>query len=227
MGGARLDRVLVDNFSGKAPQSERTPFLPSFKFRAYPRRNAANAVCRAWVYRTFPGLLGTVFPTYGLTAPQTRLKTETEKTTQLDIGAIFRQTYKRLGFCHVGHVNDFILFRYDFNDVYGISCLITSTPPSCELKSAYSYKLTDSWKTDASLAYSWGRNMEDGKPLPQMPPSKPVWDYPGKVVTGAVPGWYVWSVASIGWRLMKVMWWAKILTAAPVLPWFPPMPLTA
>ncbi|MBU9719569.1 hypothetical protein AB0175_25710, partial [Klebsiella pneumoniae] len=33
-----------------------------------------------------------------------------------------------------------------------------------------SYKLTDSWKTDASLAYSWGRNMEDGKPLPQMPP---------------------------------------------------------
>ncbi|MGP0745445.1 TonB-dependent receptor, partial [Escherichia coli] len=25
-------------------------------------------------------------------------------------------------------------------------------------------------KTDASLAYSWGRNMEDGKPLPQMPP---------------------------------------------------------
>lgn len=33
-----------------------------------------------------------------------------------------------------------------------------------------SYKLTDSWKTDASLAYSQGRNMEDGKPLPQMPP---------------------------------------------------------
>lgn len=33
--------------------------------------------------------------------------------------------------------------------------------------------------------------------------SKPVWDCPGKVLTGAVPGWYVWSVASIGWPLMN------------------------
>ena len=33
-----------------------------------------------------------------------------------------------------------------------------------------SYQLTDSWKTDASLAYSWARNTDDGKPLPQIPP---------------------------------------------------------
>ena len=33
-----------------------------------------------------------------------------------------------------------------------------------------SYELTDRWQTDASLASSWGRNTDDGKPLAQIPP---------------------------------------------------------
>ena len=33
-----------------------------------------------------------------------------------------------------------------------------------------SYSLTDSWKTDASLAYSWAENTSDNRPLPQIPP---------------------------------------------------------
>ncbi|SQB20540.1 Outer membrane cobalamin receptor protein [Citrobacter koseri] len=32
------------------------------------------------------------------------------------------------------------------------------------------YQLTETWKTDASLAYSWGRNTDDHQPLPQIPP---------------------------------------------------------
>jgi iron complex outermembrane receptor protein len=32
-----------------------------------------------------------------------------------------------------------------------------------------SYQLSESWKTDASLAYSWGKNTDDHQPLPQIP----------------------------------------------------------
>jgi outer membrane receptor protein involved in Fe transport len=152
---------------------------------------------------------------------------KTEKTTQLDIGAQYsgKRTNAWVS-AYVGHVNDFILFRYDPNDAY-ISQVDNINATIMGGEAGVSYKLTDSWKTDASLAYSWAGTWKMVNPFRKCLLSKPVWDYPGKVVTGAVPGWYVWSVASIGWRLMKVMWWAKILTAAPVLPWFPPMPLTA
>jgi iron complex outermembrane receptor protein len=32
------------------------------------------------------------------------------------------------------------------------------------------YQLTSHWKTDATLAYAWGKNSSDGEALPQMPP---------------------------------------------------------
>src|SRR5690606_20378696 len=32
------------------------------------------------------------------------------------------------------------------------------------------YDLSDTWKTDATLAYAWGKNSSDGEALPQMPP---------------------------------------------------------
>ena len=70
---------------------------------------------------------------------------------------------------YVGRVNDYILFRYDPNDAY-ISQVDNINATIMGGEAGVSYKLTDSWKTDASLAYSWGRNTEDGNPLPQMPP---------------------------------------------------------
>ena len=33
-----------------------------------------------------------------------------------------------------------------------------------------SYQLTGNWKTDASLAYAWGKNSSDDRALPQIPP---------------------------------------------------------
>ena len=33
-----------------------------------------------------------------------------------------------------------------------------------------SYRLNPNWKSDASLAYAWGKNSSDGEALPQMPP---------------------------------------------------------
>lgn len=95
---------------------------------------------------------------------------KTEKTTQLDIGAQYsgKRTNAWVS-AYVGRVNDFILFRYDPSDAY-ISQVDNINATIMGGEAGVSYKLTDNWKTDASLAYSWGRNTEDGKPLPQMPP---------------------------------------------------------
>lgn len=43
-----------------------------------------------------------------------------------------------------------------------------------------SYKLTDSWKTDASLAYSGAGTWKMVNPFRKCLLSKPVWDYLGK-----------------------------------------------
>ena len=119
----------------------------------------------------FPDYWELFSPTYGPDGTSDAFdKVKTEKTTQLDIGAQYsgKRTNAWVS-AYVGHVNDFILFRYDPNDAY-ISQVDNINATIMGGEAGVSYKLTDSWKTDASLAYSWGRNMEDGKPLPQMPP---------------------------------------------------------
>lgn len=95
---------------------------------------------------------------------------KTEKTTQLDIGPQYsgKRTNARVS-AYVGRVNDFILFRYDLSDSY-ISQVDNINSTIMGGEAGVSYKLTDSWKTDTNLAYSWGRNTVDGKPLPQIPP---------------------------------------------------------
>ncbi|WP_272660133.1 TonB-dependent receptor domain-containing protein, partial [Providencia sp. PROV112] len=70
---------------------------------------------------------------------------------------------------YVGRVDDFILFRYSatnprMSQVENVNALIMGG----EL--GITQKLSDEWKADASLAYSWGENRTDGKALPQMPP---------------------------------------------------------
>lgn len=172
VGGARLDRVLVDNFSGKG-SSERTDTLPAEFVRFEHTLAEMPLMLYAGLGYTerFPDYWELFSPTYGPDGTSDAFdKVKTEKTTQLDIGAQYsgKRTNAWVS-AYVGHVNDFILFRYDPNDAY-ISQVDNINATIMGGEAGVSYKLTDSWKTDASLAYSWGRNMEDGKPLPQMPP---------------------------------------------------------
>ncbi len=83
----------------------------------------------------------------------------------------------------MGRVDDFILFRYSatnprMSQVENVDALIMGG----ELGIAQ--KLSDEWKADASLAYSWGENRTDGKALPQMPPLESRLAYRGKKVIG-------------------------------------------
>lgn len=92
---------------------------------------------------------------------------EPERTTQLDLGIQYqREGLEAWVSAYAGVVNDFILFDYGTG---------TSTASNIDARimgaeTGVAYELTDNWKTDASLAWAWGRNRSDGEALPQIPP---------------------------------------------------------
>ncbi|WP_371369399.1 TonB-dependent copper receptor [Pseudomonas sp. QL9] len=95
-----------------------------------------------------------------------------EKTTQLDVGAQYDDGKLQAWVsAYAGVVHDFILFDYD-TDMMGMSSTqarnVNARIMGGELGT--SYRLDANWKTDATLAYAWGKNTTDGRALPQMPP---------------------------------------------------------
>ncbi|HCT4967332.1 TPA: TonB-dependent copper receptor [Citrobacter koseri] len=171
-GGARLDRVLVDNFTDTG-SSQRTDLLPAGFVRVEHNLAEMPVMFYAGIGYTerFPDYWELFSPTYGPGGSADVFdNVKTEKTTQLDIGAQY--TGKRLNgwvSAYVGRVNDFILFRYDphhprISQVDNVNATIMGG------EAGIGYQLTETWKTDASLAYSWGRNTDDHQPLPQIPP---------------------------------------------------------
>ncbi len=95
-----------------------------------------------------------------------------EKTTQLDFGAQYNGAdFQAWASGYVGQVRDFILFDYS-TDMMGMS---TSKAYNVDARImggelGFAYRLAPNWKTDATLAYAWGKNSSDGQALPQMPP---------------------------------------------------------
>ncbi|QIB50230.1 TonB-dependent copper receptor [Pseudomonas sp. OIL-1] len=92
---------------------------------------------------------------------------EPEQTTQLDLGVQYqREGLEAWVSAYAGVVNDFILFDYagSASTANNIDAHIMGA------ETGVAYELTDNWKTDASLAWAWGRNRSDGEALPQMPP---------------------------------------------------------
>lgn len=171
-GGVRLDRVLVDNFTDTG-SSQRTDLLPAGFVRVEHNLAEVPVMFYAGIGYTerFPDYWELFSPTYGPGGSADVFdNVKTEKTTQLDIGAQY--TGKRLNgwvSAYIGRVNDFILFRYDphhprISQVDNVNATIMGG------EAGIGYQLTETWKTDASLAYSWGRNTDDHQPLPQIPP---------------------------------------------------------
>ncbi|PAU87043.1 TonB-dependent copper receptor [Pseudomonas sp. WN033] len=95
-----------------------------------------------------------------------------ERTTQLDVGLQYRSTRLEAWVsAYLGRIDDYLLFRYEprpsghiFTAVDNVDARIMGA----ELGG--SWALTEQWKTDASLAWAWGKNRSDGQPLAQMPP---------------------------------------------------------
>ncbi|EIX9083765.1 TonB-dependent copper receptor [Klebsiella aerogenes] len=172
IGGARLDRAIVDNYTDTGAGS-RSDTLPAGFLRFEHTLSDIPLMLYAGVGYTerFPDYWELFSPTYGPGGSASAFdNVKTEKTTQLDIGAQY--SGERLtGWvsAYVGRVNDYILFRYDPSDAY-VSQADNVDATVMGGETGFSYQLSDSWKTDASLAYSWSENTSDHQPLPQIPP---------------------------------------------------------
>ncbi|MEY0765495.1 MULTISPECIES: TonB-dependent copper receptor [Providencia] len=172
VSGVRLDRVIVENNTGVG-SSGRNTVMPAGFARYEHSLSGTPVMLYAGVGYTerFPDYWELFSPKLGPDGSNNVFdKLKTEKTTQLDIGAKYsHEDTNAWVSAYVGRVDDFILFRYSainprMSQVENVDALIMGG----ELGVAQ--KLSDEWKADASLAYSWGENRTDGKALPQMPP---------------------------------------------------------
>ncbi|MFV0453733.1 MAG: TonB-dependent copper receptor [Pseudomonas sp.] len=164
IGGARLDHVTAKDYRSTGPSAgdSRSDNLPSGFLRYEHDLQSLPAT-------TYVGLGHTQrFPDYwelfsgGADAFE---QLNPEKTTQLDFGIQYSQgPLDAWASAYVGQVRDYILFSYDPKYSENIDGRIMGG----ELGATY--RLTPNWKTDASLAYAWGKNSSDGEALPQMPP---------------------------------------------------------
>lgn len=185
-GGARLDRASakdyrqrLSNFMGAkwanpSANSERSDTLPSAFLRyehdlieipatAYIGLGHAQRFPDYWeLFSASTGTVGSV---------QAFETVKPEKTTQLDIGIQYKQGPLDVWASgYVGQVRDYILFDYmpmgmmTYTSVDNVDARIMGG----ELGA--SYRLSPNWKTDASLAYAWGENRSDDRPMPQIPP---------------------------------------------------------
>jgi iron complex outermembrane receptor protein len=90
-----------------------------------------------------------------------------EKTTQLDAGLNWKgEDWQLWGSAYVGRVQDHILF--DYQGMRSNVRNVNARTAGVELGG--SRRLNAAWTLQGTLAYSWGRNTTDGRPLPQMPP---------------------------------------------------------
>lgn len=96
-----------------------------------------------------------------------------EKTTQLDVGLQYAKgPLEAWVSAYAGTVEDYILFSYVPGVMPGAVRAqvsnIDATIAGAELGA--SYRFTPNWKSDASLAYAWGKNRSDDRAMPQIPP---------------------------------------------------------
>lgn len=95
-------------------------------------------------------------------------ETAVEKTTQVDVGAQYEGERTKAWISgYAGYINDFILFDYRSHANTRVTN-VDATIAGAEL--GVSHELAPHWKTDATLAYAWGRNASNHMPLPQVPP---------------------------------------------------------
>lgn len=170
--GARLDRTWVDNFTSTG-QVARNDIMPAGFIRLEHTLEDLPVMLYAGLGYTerFPDFWELFSKSTAADGHSSTFDSiASEKTTQLDIGAKYSGE-KLDGWvsAYAGRVSDFILFNYD--EANGGTKRIGNVDATIMGGEAgLNYKLTDSLKADASLAYSWGQNRSDKRPLPQMPP---------------------------------------------------------
>ncbi|SDB82972.1 TonB-dependent copper receptor [Paraburkholderia lycopersici] len=119
---------------------------------------------------------------------------EPEKTTQLDIGAHYRGgSVDAWLSAYAGYVDDFILFTYGSGANANASQATNVNAQIMGGELGATWRPRPGWKLGVSAAYAWGRNVDTGQPLPQIPPLD--------VRLSADYAWRGWSAGGL-WRLV-------------------------
>ena len=171
IGGARLDHAAAKDYRSTGPSAgdSRSDNLPSGFLRYEHDLQSLPATAYVGLGHTQR------FPDYWELfsgGADAFANVKPEKTTQLDFGLQYSQgPLDAWASAYVGQVRDYILFTYQT----GMMGMSTSSADNIDARImggelGASYRLNGNWKTDASLAYAWGKNSSDGEALPQMPP---------------------------------------------------------
>lgn len=164
IAGARLDNMRTDDF--RRERQSRSELLKG-GFARYEQR-AANLPLMSYI-----GLGYTErFPDYwemfsGRSGNSDINALRSEKTTQIDVGAQYHTAILEAWIsAYISQIDDYILFDYRMPTSQARN--VNAHTLGGELGGTYN--LSENWKAEASLAYSWGQNLADRAPLPQMPP---------------------------------------------------------
>lgn len=96
---------------------------------------------------------------------------DTEKTTQLDVGARWRsRTVDAWVSAYAGRIDDYILFTYAAGPMAATTTARNVDARIHGAEAGLAVQPTMHLKLDGSLAWAWGANRTDSRPLPQMPP---------------------------------------------------------
>ncbi len=96
-----------------------------------------------------------------------------ERTTQLDVGLQYQQEGRQAWVsAYAGRIDDYILFTYPaaggMPHQNSRADNVDARIMGAELGGVY--PLSEQWSLDGNLAFAWGKNRDNGRPLPQMPP---------------------------------------------------------
>ncbi|MCP1637544.1 TonB-dependent copper receptor [Kerstersia gyiorum] len=177
--GLRIDRAEVKDYRTTSPTygDKRSKTLPS----AFARYEAdLSSLPVSWYVglghvQRMPDYWELFSPTMGPAGSVNAFSAiKPEKTTQLDVGADYHgDNFDAWISAYAGHVTDYILFDYNVHAMgggHGAASRaenINARTLGGELGAGYNW--TSAWRTEASLAYAWGR-MSGGGALPQQPP---------------------------------------------------------
>lgn len=97
---------------------------------------------------------------------------DTEKTTQLDIGLQYRSSaVDAWASAYRGRIDDFILFDYIPGGMTGTTTRARNIAASIHgAEAGATWKPAMHWRVEGSVAWAWGANDTDHRPLPQMSP---------------------------------------------------------
>ncbi|GLU31375.1 outer membrane copper receptor [Trinickia caryophylli] len=181
IGGARIDqasardkRATAGSTSNPTFDDSRSRTLPS-GFVRYERDLASLPLTwYAGIGHTerFPDYWELFSPTSGPAGSVNAFSAlKPEKTTQLDIGTQYKsEKLDAWVSAYAGYVQDFILFDYATGPMGRTTQATNVNAQIMGGELGTSWRPFSPWRIETSLAYAWGRNVQSGAPLPQIPP---------------------------------------------------------